>query len=76
MANATFEFEHFELGVRQHGVRLNQRVMWSWLSSPSGRRDRPVAVVGPVELNKQSVYRSSVQLSISLLNGKTHPTTA
>ena len=52
MAGAPFKFEHFELGVRQHGMRLNQRVMWSWLSAPSGRRDKPVAVVGPVELNK------------------------
>ena len=52
MANTTFKFEHFELGVHQHGVRLNQRVIWSWLSAPSGRRDKPVAVVMPVELNK------------------------
>ena len=52
MAGALFEFAHFELGVRPHGVRLDQRVMWSWLSAPIGRRDKPGAVVGPVELNE------------------------
>ena len=52
MAKATFEFEHFELDVCQHGIRLNQHVMWPWLSAPSGHRDKPVAVVGPVKLNK------------------------
>ena len=52
MTGAPFKFEHFELGVRQHGVRLNQRMMWSWHSAPSGRRDKPVAVVRSVELNK------------------------
>ena len=35
-----------------HGVRLNQRVIWSWLSAPSSSRDKPVAIVGLVELSK------------------------
>nr|WP_281271094.1 hypothetical protein [Hymenobacter nivis] len=35
-----------------HVALLRQRVMWSWLNAPSTRRDKPVAVVGPVELSK------------------------
>ena len=31
---------------------LNQRVMWSWLNAPFSRRDKYVAVVGPVDLSK------------------------
>ena len=33
-------------------VWLSQRVRWSWLNAPSSSRDKPVAVVGPVELSK------------------------
>jgi len=33
-------------------VSRSQRVMWSWLKAPSSSRDKPVAVVGPVELSK------------------------
>ena len=35
-----------------HGMRLNQRVTWLWLSAPSSSRDKPVAVVGLVEFSK------------------------